>query len=193
MEKLTSFEFKEEIISTLKMIKNSIDEKEERRFSDGGMITNTLCISCNNIQKIISGAIEATKEIIDYDVYVQKNVFPIELAGFTDNEDYKAFFNYFCTYFDKQHYNSIHFNKRLINYSKGNQEEICINYPSGIKMILIIENFNFWDMNAQLSLSRLSQNPNIMVIGQIRTDFDFATSHIDVETSTFASHFRLEE
>jgi len=193
MRKLSSVEFKEEIISNLRMAKDNIKKKGERRFSDGDLMINTLFVSCNNIQKIISGAIQATNEINDYNVYLQRNVAPIELAGFPDEADYKAFFNYFCTYFDKQHYNSLHFNKKLINFSKGNQEENFIDYPSEIKMIVIIENFNFWDLNAQLGLSRLSQNPNIMVIGQIRTDFDFASSHIDVEVATYANHIELQE
>jgi hypothetical protein len=193
MRKLTKNEFKEEIISNLEELKENIKEKKERRFFDGSLMTNTIFVSCNNVSNIIYTALAAVKEVKDYEIYLQRNVFPIELAGFPDETDYKAFFNYFCTYFDKKHYNSLHFNKKLINYSKGNQEEIWIDYPSEIEMILIIENFNFWDLNAQLGLSRLSQNPNIMVIGQIRTDFDFASSHIDVEATTNASHFELEE
>ena len=49
-------------------------------------------------------------------------------------------------------------------------------------MILLIENFNFWDFNSQSFIAQLSEkNPNIIVIGQLRSDFDFASNHVDTE------------
>jgi hypothetical protein len=48
-------------------------------------------------------------------------------------------------------------------------------------MILIVENFNFWDLKSQSYINQLSEkNTNIIVIGQLRSDFDFALGHIDI-------------
>jgi hypothetical protein len=47
-------------------------------------------------------------------------------------------------------------------------------------MILIIENFNFYDLNSQHYFPHLSEDhKNILMIGQIRDDFDFTKNHID--------------
>jgi hypothetical protein len=47
-------------------------------------------------------------------------------------------------------------------------------------MILVLENFNFYDLYSQYYYARLSEDhKNILVIGQIRDDFDFAKNHID--------------
>ena len=46
-------------------------------------------------------------------------------------------------------------------------------------MIIIVENYNFWDLKSQFFMARLhEENPNIIVIGQLRTDFNFAINHI---------------
>ena len=48
-------------------------------------------------------------------------------------------------------------------------------------MILIVENFNFYDLISQNILAGLSEDhKNILMIGQIRNDFEFAKNHIDI-------------
>ena len=52
--------------------------------------------------------------------------------------------------------------------------------PKDIKMILVVENFNLLDLKSQYIISNLQEsNQSIIVIGQLRNDFDFATTHID--------------
>jgi hypothetical protein len=47
-------------------------------------------------------------------------------------------------------------------------------------MILIVENLNFYDLNSQNILAGLSEvYKNILMIGQIRSDFEFGKNHID--------------
>lgn len=193
--KKTEKQLREKITTSLRIVEKAIESKEDRIFWDGTSKTNALLVGCNNISKIISNTLAASEKFNEYKVYLQRNVIPVDRSGGieSDANDYKAFFNYFCTYFDSKNYNSIHDYKILVNYSKSKLEaEVVIDYPANTKMILIIENFNFYSLNSQLGLVRLSQNPNIMVIGQIRTDLDFAVKHIDVEASTICSYIELD-
>ncbi|MBW6533913.1 MAG: hypothetical protein K0B11_02795 [Mariniphaga sp.] len=186
-------ELREEITTALEIVEEDIKSKEDGKFLDGAQKTNAILVRCNAISKILSNALEAAEVKTGYDVYLQRNVCPIEKAGFTDYDDYKAYFDYFCAFYNSKNYNSIHDIKRLVNYSKAKPEEVFfMDYPVETKMILVVENFNFWSRNSQLGLVRLSQNPNIMVIGQIRTDFDFAVKHIDIEASDSCSHIELD-
>ena len=155
----------------------------------------SILVYCNDVTRIISTALAAAAESTDYEVFLQKNVYPIEKAGFADYDDYKAYFDFFCHYYDSKNYNALKYYKRLANYSKGETfEQVYLDYPKGTKMILIVENFNFWSLNSQLGLVRLSEeDPNIIFIGQVRTDFDFAAKHVDIDAATYCSHIQLDE
>jgi hypothetical protein len=162
--------------------------------SDGERFKNTTFVYNNDISRIISNALAATKEVKGYMVYFQPNSFDFEITDFFPYEHQKQKFTDFCNYADKYKAISISdFKKTLFNYSKNSQKEVYTEYPSDLKMILIFGNFNFWDLKSQYILSNLSQNPNIMVIGQIRTDFDFAANHLDEDVGTYASHIQFEE
>ena len=75
------------------------------------------------------------------------------------------------------------------------EQSTWVDYPSDVKLILVIDNFNFLDLNSQRVLADLrEEKPNILVIGQIRTNPVFAANHIDVALKTGLAEFvKLEE
>jgi hypothetical protein len=145
-------------------------------------------IVCNDVRKLIAPALVITDENKTHDVYYQSN--PLFYADMEQGKyviiDYKQMFEDYCNFFDKHKENSINFSiKHLYNYSKNREKCFCVDYPQDIKMILIIENYNFWDLNSQLLVSKLPEtNENIIVICQIRSDFEFAINHIDISAGS---------
>ena len=75
------------------------------------------------------------------------------------------------------------------------EQSTWVDYPSDVKLILVIDNFNFLDLNSQRVLADLrEEKPNILVIGQIITNPAFAANHIDVSLKTGLAEFvKLEE
>jgi hypothetical protein len=152
---------------------------------NGEQISTTILIECNNVRPLIDVALLATKKMKTYDVFYQPNsdfYLDLEIDEITTEECYKQRFEDYCNYFDKYHVTQVtRMIKRLFNYSKNNEELKLVDYPVDKKMILIVENFNFWDLKSQSYFTQLSEkNPNIIVIGQLRSDFDFVCGHIDI-------------
>lgn len=157
----------------------------------------TIFVECNEVKPIIQAAIIASNEMKTHDVFFQPNSFfpgDLEVYKFATEELWSQYFQAFCNFFDNYRETLIiRMNKHLFNYSKNMEETKVVDYPDDLKMILIIENFNFWDLNSQREMLRLSEkNSNIVVIGQLRTNFAFASKHIDVDVSSRASAVALE-
>jgi hypothetical protein len=152
---------------------------------DGKQSSTTILVECNNVRPLIEAALLATEKIKTHDVYYQPNAdfyMDLEIGEITTEEYYKQAFEDYCNYFDKNQVTQItRIIKRLFNYSKNVEELKLIDYPTDKKMILIVENFNFWDLNSQSYFAQLSEKkPNIIVVGQLRSDFDFVLGHIDI-------------
>jgi len=146
-------------------------------------------IVCNDISKLIGLVLKQSEKLKIYDTYYQPNTDfygKMETSGIMTYESYKKQFEDYCNYFDKYRMNLIsRINKKLYNYSKNRELLIYTDYPEDIKMFLIVENFNFWDLNSQSIIGQITEeNNNIIVIGQLRSDFDFAVNHIDVGLRT---------
>ena len=144
---------------------------------------NTILVQCNNVRFIINAALIASKQLKTHDVYYQPNhnfYADLEIDELSTAEFYKESFKDYCNYFDKHRVPSIiNLNKTFYNYSNNNEKTVFTDYPSDRKMIIIVENYNFWDLKSQFFMARLhEENPNIIVIGQLRTDFNFAINHI---------------
>lgn len=160
--------------------------------------STTILVECNNVKPLIEVALLATKKMKTYDVFYQPNsdfYMDLEIGEITTEEYYKQKFEDYRNYFDKHRVTQVtRMVKRLYNYSKNKEELKLVDYPVDKKMILIVENFNFWDLNSQSYFAQLSEkNPNIIVIGQLRSDFDFVLGHIDIGVrSGRASFFSLE-
>lgn len=151
---------------------------------DGTQSSTTILVECNNFRPLIEVALLATKKIKTHDVFYQPNsdfYMDLEIGEITTEEYYKQAFEDYRNYFDRHGETQItKIVKRLFNYSK-NEELKLVDYPVDKKMIIIVENFNFWDLNSQSYFAQLSEkNPNIIVIGQLRSDFDFVLGHIDI-------------
>jgi hypothetical protein len=180
-----------------------IDKKElEEMVSLGAerKRSTTIFVVCNNIGSILEAALAVSAKsptypinpfwkkqakIKTYNVFYQPNsdfFGKMEIDEICTAEYYEKAFDDYCNYFDKNRFALItRINKTFFNYSKNQEKIVMTDYPEDIKMILIIENFNFWDLNSQSYMAQLSnKNPNIIVIGQIRSDFNFAMNHIDV-------------
>ena len=152
---------------------------------DGTQSSTTILVECNNVRPLIEVALLATKKIKTHDVFYQPNsdfYMDLEIGEITTEEYYKQAFEDYRNYFDRHRVTQItRMIKRLFNYSKNNEELKLVDYPVDKKMILIVENFNFWDLNSQSYFAQLSEkNPNIIVIGQLRSDFDFVLGHLDI-------------
>lgn len=159
--------------------------KEQITFCSNSDEPQGILVTCNNISRILSITLDAANEIKSHEVYYQPNTdfyASMEIDEIITFEDYKQKFEDFCNYFDKHRQTLIsRVKKRLFNYSKDCLEEVYIEYPSDKKIILVVENFNFWDFNSQHYFAQLSSTmENIVVVGQIRTDFNFAVNHIDI-------------
>jgi hypothetical protein len=179
-----------------------IDKKElEKMILFGTESSTTIFVACNNILSILEAALAVSAKIKTHDVFYQPNsdfYADMEIGEICTTEYYKQKFDDYCNYFDKHRSTLIvRINKTLFNYSKNSERFDLTDYPKDIKMILIIENFNFWDLNSQSYMAQLSEkNPNIIVIGQLRSDFDFAMNHIDIGVRSGkggGSFVRLEE
>ena len=158
-------------------------------------------VVCNDIRTILKTSQVVSDNLKTHDVYYQTNSFffgDMKTTEFITTEYRKQAFEDYCNYFDRHRQTLItRMNKSLFNYSKNSGLITLAEYPEDIKMILIIENFNFWDLNSQSIMAQLTEkNPNIIVIGQLRSDFDFAINHIDIgiRTGNGGGRFcRLEE
>lgn len=131
----------------------------------------------------------ASQVLEHYNVYYQPNLhfyseMNIDQICTFDfyKEKFKAYQNYFDKYHEKQIMGQI---IKLYNWSTNKEKLVFSDYPTDIKMILVVENFNFYDLNSQSILSGLSEDhKNILLIGQIRNDFAFAENHIDISIKT---------
>ena len=154
-------------------------------------LSTTILVECNNVRPLIEVALLAAEKMKTHDVYYQPNprfYLDLEIGEILTEEYYKQAFEDYCNYFDKYRITQItRIIKTLFNYSKNYERLELIDYPADKKMILIVENFNFWDFNSQFYFAKLSEkNPNIIVIGQLRSDFDFVLEHIDIGVRTGA-------
>jgi hypothetical protein len=143
----------------------------------------------NNVNSILEYTDEAVEEVNTHDVCYQPNTHffdKLEITEITPYDFYKKKFKAYRDFYDK-------FNERQLfggivpvyNYSKDQDKYLHPDYPTEIKMILVVANFNFYDLNSQYYFARLSEDhKNILVIGQIRDDFDFAKNHINAELRT---------
>lgn len=146
--------------------------------------STTTLVACNEISTILEITLEVASNLPGYEVFLQRNTqfcYNPEIDGDTPIMDYKQAFKDYCNYYDKYREALIvSINKKLINYSNNMEKVVLTDYPTDIKMILVLENFNCWDLNSQYILARLSQkNPNIMVFAQVRTDLDYVMNHLD--------------
>jgi hypothetical protein len=151
-------------------------------------------VVCNDVRKLLETALEVTKIRKRYEVYFQRHPwFVSDFQGIFKQADWKQVFDDYCNFYDKHGYIAINqSNKQLYNYSKNAKDCSSIDYPKNIKMILIIESFNFWDLKSQSVMSKIpEENENIIVIGQIRSDFEFASNHVDPETKNNRTTFSL--
>ena len=158
-----------------------------------------LLVVCNDIRKIIQPALKVAAAQSDYEVYMQPNL-DFYADSMTTGQpiavDYEKQFSDYCNYFDKHRITSIiRINKKVYNYSRDMEQSTWVDYPSDVKLILVIDNFNFLDLNSQRVLADLrEEKPNILVIGQIITNPAFAANHIDVSLKTGLAEFvKLEE
>ena len=165
-----------------------IDKKELEKMilsvAEGKKRKRSIFVACNNVDSILGVALAVSAKIKTYNVFYQPNsdfYAHMEIGEILTAEYYKQAFDDYCNYFDKHRSTLItRINKTLYNYSKNYEKIVMTDYPEDIKMILIIENFNFWDLNSQSYMAQLSTRENIIVIGQLRSDFDFAMNHIDI-------------
>jgi hypothetical protein len=160
---------------------NELIEKILRRAQN----PSTILVECNDVRPLIKAALLATENMKEYDVFYQPNsdfYADLEIGEITTKEYYKQRFEDYRNYFDKHRVTLItRVVKRLFNCSKNNEEFNLVDYPTDKKMILIVENFNFWDLNSQSYIAQLSERkPNIIVVGQLRSDFEFVGGHLDI-------------
>jgi len=138
----------------------------------------------NEIITILSSMLELTKNS-KFEVYFQAN--PFFTGKLISNEvdnikvNSEQMFLDFDNFFNKNQFSLIRYLiKRLYNYSKNRELSLFVDYPKDIYMILVIENFNLYDKNSQLILSKLIEShSNIFPVLQLRDDFDFAIKNID--------------
>jgi len=140
-------------------------------------------IYSNNVSSLLEIALLATEKLKKYDVYFQPNLFfpgELEIDEFFTFENHKQMFENYSDFFDKYNVNHINkLKKRLYNYSKNQKEVNFDEFPNDLNMIIVFENVNFWDYKSQNFIAKLSENyPNIIVIGQLRSDFDFVFNHV---------------
>ncbi|MBN1186809.1 MAG: hypothetical protein JXB49_31315 [Bacteroidales bacterium] len=143
-----------------------------------------LFVICNNISSLIGLVKGVSDEMKEYETFLQPNPnFSGDLKEFVTYDYLKKQFEDYCNYFDKHRITQvIYVNKRLFNYSREMEELKLVDYPDNKRMLLIVENLNFWDKNSQYYIGQITEkNNNIITIGQIRSDFDFAATHIDSE------------
>lgn len=158
-----------------------------------------ILVGCNNVRPLIRMALSAIKKEKDYSVYLQRNVDFIgdmEITEIMTYDYYKTQFEDYCNYFDKYKVGVIgRSNKQFYNYSKDHEIPFFKKrYPTDINMVVIVENFNFLDLESQAIIRRVHESyPNIIVIGQLRNDFDFATTHLDSRLHGRSQFCYLEE
>jgi hypothetical protein len=142
-------------------------------------------VNCNDVGTILKEALKAAGDVKSHDVYYQPNTHfssHLEISELTTFDYYKEKFQAYRDYFDKFNEKQILGGiKKLYNYSKDQDKVVYAEYPTDVKMILVVENFNFYDLNSQYILAELSEDhKNILMIGQVRSDFEFAKNHIDI-------------
>jgi hypothetical protein len=165
---------------------NEIKEVIQELKYESELLKSNFLIKNNDIEYIIKQCLIAAEEST-FEVYYQPNLdfyWKMEVDELSTYESYKERFEDYCNYFDKHRVPHIKkINKKIYNYTKKQLDspEIHIEYPSDKKMILVVENFNFWDKQSQYYFAKLvEKNKNIIIVGQIRTDFEFAIKHIDL-------------
>ena len=171
---------------------NDLPTFSEERFIE--TITSSLeepkpILVCNNdFNKIIEALQKVTKANTDWTLYHQINPF---LSGNTSEEEFINVNN--CTNGIEAFKNTVkkdflqvrQLNKQLINLSTNSSIGDYKEYPADIKMILFVENFNFWDVNSQVFITgQVEKSTNILPVCQIRSDFDFAKKNIDMGLRT---------
>lgn len=141
-------------------------------------------VICNNVKTILEYSLEASQVLEHYNVYYQPNQYfysELKIDQLHTFDFYKEKFTAYQNYFDKYNEKQILGQTiKLYNWSTNKEKLVFTDYPTDIKMILVVENFNFYDLNSQSILAGLSEDhKNILLIGQIRNDFAFAENHID--------------
>lgn len=146
-----------------------------------------ILVYCNDLKKITSALVKVTDSNDCELLHQQGPIDPIE--GLKDTLLYEY---YKDQYFINKDRNLLARGiDKLYNISSGSELKVVMGYPnmSGFltdkKMILLLENFNFWDTNSQTYLAGLSErHKNIIPVCQIRPDFDFASNNIDIGLRT---------
>ncbi len=153
-------------------------------------------VECNDYVKLLEIAGGAINNENKFDVFFQRNPF-FSTNGSEDSKTWTKLemeFNDYCNFFDKHKTTSVAFTtKRLIGYSNHTEMRV-IDYPIDVKMIIIFPDFNLWDLNSQLEISKISEkHDNILVIGQIRSDLKFARKHLNLNAMNRGMHINLIE
>lgn len=144
-------------------------------------------IAENDLKSII----ETIRSVIGKDesftfYHLLNNYFPFETYApnsFKNETEYKMYFNDYTQFFDYHRNNVINnFIKTYVKYTdRGEQKEKMMKFPDVKgKTIILVENFNLYDMNSQNTMMNHWSLPELLIIGQLRTDIEFAKDHLDV-------------
>ena len=150
-------------------------------------------IQCNDINKLAETILELTKTKT-LEVYILKHPFFSGGLDTRNRNKLKEIFTDFCNFFEKHKLPLISIiQKNLVNYSGGKESIYISDFPKEKKYILIVENLNLWDKNSQYHFLQIAdKHPNMILIMQIRSDYDFAENHFDNEWRGSGFKFKLK-
>lgn len=147
-------------------------------------------IAENDIPLLVRAIDSIVSKNKSFDFYhLLNNYFPHEtsIPNLSYNDPYyKEFFNDYTKFFDKHKITVINEQiKTFIKYTdEGDKLEKMMKFPHEEgKFIILVENFNLYDFNSQHTMINHWCLPEIIIIGQIRTDIEFAKGHIDPDLS----------
>jgi hypothetical protein len=144
-------------------------------------LSRKLIVQSDKIESLLNVAEVAKSELENYDVYLQFHpdflLYSHENMNL-DMDNLNKQFEDYCNYYDVHHIPSImNYPKVLKNYSKDSDIIRFNNYPNDLKMIIIIADFNFWDLASQRYFIEFN-HPSIQLIGHINNKFKFAAAHL---------------
>jgi hypothetical protein len=156
-----------------------------------------IIVECNQIGLLLGVVLEAVDAYeIRAEVFYQPNLdFPGDLVSSDPkfvNVDYEQLFKDYCNYYDKNRIGHIFtINKKLCNYSRKGKEELVLpDYPQYSNMILVVDNWNFYDFVSQVHIAELMKRTSgISVIMQLRTNPEWARDHISLDIKDGAGRF----
>lgn len=140
-----------------------------------------ILVQNNDIGKIIGLCVEATKGTEADTLYQIDPYFygKMDEENMTNDRWQKQFENFMGYFEDADEAAILRSIKKVHNYSTNdNMWDEYVGYPKDKTYLVLVENFNFWDLKSQYIMSKHINGGNIMIVGQVRSDFEFAKDHV---------------